>query len=288
MKDLLYNGAAKLELVTNNTQGTANLKRLALKRRYTVSDNKAREIRLLIGLYEKQALMAEERTARTVEQCRQLISDIVESFFAARQMRIVPLVRDLLKGKSLNRETFAGIVSAEDLNEIGVLARDLLSMELAKRFGITMVRPVLRVESGDLEEYFDAINHWKAAKQKTVLISEQAVKWSSKAWSHAADSMIDGIYTAKGITSPDTGRLLAKAMEIDPSEEHKELFEDMVKRVQGLLSNIELKIINNLYLRTAEVFYSVHDNIAGSYLQQKIAQWEENLSDLAAYKTERA
>lgn len=288
MKNLLHKSTAKVELVGQKTHGVAKLKRLALKRKYIVTESRARKIEILICLYEKRAVVAEEKMCRVVENCHNLISAAVEKFCETKKAQVILIARDLLKGKRLEDLVFSRLISDQDVRDIAGIARNILSKELVNRFGLTTVSPMIGIELQNLRNHYDLINEWHGTKQKTVAISEQAVRWSNRAWNLAADYTINNDLVAEGIESLDIGGLLLMALETDPGQEKKELHDGLVKRIQGLLDNLKIQVIRELNKKAAEILYSAYDSIVGERLQEKIVIFEEILSDLVIYKTERA
>lgn len=288
MKNLLHKSTAKLELVGQKTHGAAKLKRLALKRKYSEVESKARKIEILISLYESRAVVAEEKMCRVVENCQRLMSAVVDKFFETKKAQVILAARDLLKGKPLDDLVFSRLLSGQDVRDMAGIARKVLSKELMNCFGIPTVSPMIKIELQDLRNYYDLINEWQVTKHKTVVISEQAVKWSNEAWSWAVDKTVNNDLLAEGIDNLDIGELLLMALEIDPRQEKKELYNGLVKRIQGLLDNLKMQVIRELNKKAAEILYSAHDSIVGERLQEKMVILEEVLSDLVIYKTERA
>lgn len=279
---------ANLSVVTSEKPGLAKLKALALKNRFESNNDTGDNIRILISLYQKLKKIAEMKTCQAVEKYRQLISAELDVIFEASEEKVLLFVQELLDGRNIESIDFTNLFSMFDQKEISLLAGRMLSIVITERFSITSVTPMLNIEKGNWYDESVLIEEWLRYKKRTVFVSEQAAKWSSKAWGTAVDNVIADRLLVKSLDKLDLGSILLEILGVSPALEREEMLTGLVKRVQGLVKNIKMGMLREFHTQAAEIIYGIHDEIIDCRLEEKISLLEEKKYHREIYQTERA
>lgn len=231
--------------------------------------------KLLIKLFVTKKNLAELRTALAVAQCRALIKANIENIFQEKELQLGSIVKRLLRHDS------SFILSDSDLQRIYSAAENILTAELSNCFGRYYGTSPLKADISSFSHLWDALLAWQKTVEKTVFITAQAEFWSKRALCNVTNTYIPNNLLADLLNELDLNTALIHQMGLNANLEKSILASSLLRRTQGILHALKLRIIYDLEIQVANNFYTLHDELDAlraekiSALQQKAHQAEE-------------
>lgn len=234
---------------------------------------------LLITGYERRRISAEFKTCTGVAKCQEQVTAEVKKIFEVSENKSLVLAKELLSKKSkLER---ARLLSVAELEQSLDEAERLIRMGLGARFkavahsldwGLSndVREKILRSAVTELEQGCALIEKWRELKQGTVFVTEQAGIWSRKAWNCAAESIFQNQVAVELMEVGELGPVLLESVGVNARWEKEEFLAGLVRRIQGVLILIRMRLSLELNQELARVFYHVHDQFLDSRLESKI------------------
>lgn len=216
---------------------------------------------ILIGLYDRERRSAELKTANAVARCQAEISSMIEKSFSVLDVQL--------------NERFLNVPFDSEFKDIYLKAQGVISAEFTNRFHFTAIDPLIHTDFSDFNVSWGYLLDWKQTKEKTISITEQVEKWSRRTWNMSFDVLFQNQISVEVLSELNLNGDALRVLGVSSLKEKAELRQGLKIRIQGVLTAIKSRMLEDLNNKVALMFYRVHDKKVDKYLVGKIMQLEE-------------
>lgn len=230
---------------------------------------------ILLGILRNRQSLNESKTVRAVEDCRKLLRQTIEGYFEKKKGNIKSLLIELISGNKLNSSIF----NYNDLKEINLQIENIVTNELYKRFNSLILWQHKESSYNWIKDILSPIQKYQDFKKRTYLITSYVESLSRKTLSDTIELLLDDLFLSKLVCELDISTMLLPKLGIDSGLENMELNNEMLNRIGGALEAIKYRLVQELNIHIAKIFYETHDLLLNSTFEHKIHLLEAKVLD---------
>lgn len=237
---------------------------------------------LLKGIYQNRRNFEELQTGKAVERCKTMIQDEIETFISGKREVLSAQILEQLIDNS-TKDILEKIISAAELNQVYSYCERIVEQNLFERFQLPFKITLANCDLRDTDNLISLIHEHQKTKKRTIFVTALAEEWSREAWSKTVPVFVDQPLLSWVICEIDLSSLVAKALGINTQKEKQELYDEMVRRMNGVLTSIMLKVSGQITRDVAKAFYEIHDRVVDRQLELKLNSLVKTRSAWKAY-----